>query len=371
VKAEVVQALRLLRGADPAAAAEDALSAAGVSVDEAWQAFRAEADEARQPLGVGHRRRRVQMVLAAAAVVVIAAVALAITSASRDRIRAAGTTASSPAATPSSEAPTTASELPSSTPGPDPHLTATRELVDQMLAAAPGLPAAISVTDAPTAALDAPASISADENWIDRAAFWTAPGGLEEAISYLKAHPPEGMNLSSEGRMGDERTNTVDELSVSVDLPDTESSFFIELQFSVVPFGNGVAVRADAAAIWIPTKRDSEYIGAVDSVDVTVFRMANAPTVNRTLGNPAAQKLADAIDALPVATRHPGSCPNNRGYHDELTFHVGPRTIEVVNKVGGCGGVTITVGHASQPALAGNIDREITAALGLPATYGD
>jgi hypothetical protein len=125
-----------------------------------------------------------------------------------------------------------------------------------------------------------------------------------------------------------------------------------------------------------------EYAGAVTSVDVTVNRGAlgsapnasNAPggsTLHKVLTGAAAQRLANAFDALPVATPSVNSCPMDRGFTDDLVFHSAAHTIDAVDEVGGCEGIGVTVDGMAQPGLSGSIDAEVTAELGLPAAYGN
>jgi hypothetical protein len=257
----------------------------------------------------------------------------------------------------------------------DPNFAPTLRLVEQTLAGAPTLPGAVPAVHAPAAALTAPFGYRADGNLIDRAAFWTAPGTPTDAIEYLTTNLPFGMTLSGTGSSGHTKTDRMEKQVVMYDGPVTSPSQWLELQISVVRSGSGVAVRADATGVWLPTKPAAEYIGTVSSVDVTVYRptaTAGAPTVHRTLTGVAAQRLADAIDALPLPTPQTRTCLTGRPFSDEFVFHAASRTIAAVNRVDGCGGVvTVTINGAGQPNLSGNIDMQVTAELGLPADYGN
>src|SRR5262249_15497626 len=159
----------------------------------------------------------------------------------------------------------------------------------------------------PTPELALPLAAPEYSNLIDRAAFWTAPGTLAEALTFYEAHPPVGLTLTGTGTVGGQA------LRIFTD-PHAKGSFDSpQVEITVITFGAGVAVRADAMAIWIPTKPASAYIGAVSSVDVTVVRPGAAETVRRTLTGAAAQRLADAIDALSLAPSGVFSCPMGRG----------------------------------------------------------
>jgi len=154
----------------------------------------------------------------------------------------------------------------------DPNFAPTLRLVEQTLAGAPTLPGAVPAVHAPTAALTAPFGYRADGNLIDRAAFWTAPGTPTDAIEYLTTNLPFGMTLSGTGSSGHTKTDRMEKQVVMYDGPVTSPSQWLELQISVVRSGSGVAVRADATGVWLPTKPAAEYIGTVSTVDVTVYR---------------------------------------------------------------------------------------------------
>jgi hypothetical protein len=360
MKPAVTRALQLLRDADPA---HNLAPVESATVASAWSEVR-EANLA-DPLQLteSHRpRRALQIVLVVATVSVVAGVSAAIV-ASRH-------SSTQPPGPGSSVGPTG-----TATASADPNFALTLQLVERILAAAPTLPGAVPAGQAPTTALSTPANSPADGNLTARTAFWTAPGTMSAAIAYFKANPPTGMKLT--GTMtggnanGNTGTGTVDEQGVTFEGPSTTTSQSPQLEITVVPLGGGVGVRVDAMAIWIPTKPASEHIGTVTSVDITVDRRASAPTVRRILTGAPAQRLADAVDALPVGTTSVRFCALDRGFSDDLVFHAGARTIHVVNRVGGCGGVRVTVGRAAQPELSGSVDPLVTKELALPANYGN
>lgn len=243
----------------------------------------------------------------------------------------------------------------------DPHFLAALSDVEHALTTVQELPHSTPVADPPTAHLSGPSMVPMDGGLIDRAAFWTAPGTATDALAYLKAHPPTGMSSGGTG------TDTGPTYSLETLMFSSGGRDEPSLNITVEAYAGGVAVRADAMGFWTPTKQPSDLIGQVYSVDITLGTLSGAdvPMVQRTVTGEAAQRLADAIDALPLATPIIQSCPG-RSYLDRLTFHTSGRVIQVDNR--DCGGVTI---YASHPvALAGNVHAEIAAALGLPLGYG-
>ncbi len=83
---------------------------------------------------------------------------------------------------------------------------------------------------------------------IDRLAYWTAPGSVADAIAYVHAHPPDRLPLSVHG------TNTNTKAHVTVTFLDfgtiSLSGDGSQVHIAVTTFGPGVALRADAQAIW-------------------------------------------------------------------------------------------------------------------------
>jgi hypothetical protein len=146
----------------------------------------------------------------------------------------------------------------------------------------------------------------------------------------------------------------------------TQASIFV----AVVPYPGGVAIRVDATAVWIPTKPASEYIGSVDSVDVTVDRGGAAPTVLCRLSGAPARRLAAAVDALrPEPHYGPRPCPLIRNPEtDTLLFRPAGHIITVVATGEGCGGVSVDVDGVAQPRLGGYLDAQVHTELDLPST---
>jgi hypothetical protein len=250
----------------------------------------------------------------------------------------------------------------------DPNFASTLAAVQRTLQQVPSLPASRRVRSSPAAALDCPTTIQESANWIDRASFWTTPGTAANVIAYFTTHPPDGMTLTSRGTISTGQGDIVELIGFGSALSSAATP---GVTVSVTPLADGVGIRIDATAVWQPTKPGSERIGTVTSVDVTVTRGTSTPTVSRTLEDPAAQRLADAVDRLSPEAPGVRSCPNDQGFTDALVFHSSGRTVNVVNHVGGCGGVSVTVNGVEQPDLAGSVDAQVLAALGLPANYGE
>ncbi|HEY7225146.1 MAG TPA: hypothetical protein VH561_16355 [Micromonosporaceae bacterium] len=340
---DVTTALRLLREADPARTAL-------VAPPPVLPAGLAAAPD-RKP-SIERRRRLAALLVAAAVVLLLVGIAW---------LAGLPRAVTAPTALPTQ----TPQAGPTAVPSPDPHLAATVRIVEQLLASVPALPGATATSNAPTSSLADPAQIEAGDNVVIRSAFWTAPLPQADALAFYRTHPPDGTTQNGSDSGPDDRQGLM------FSAAGTTESTAPTVEVTVVPFGAGVAVRADAMAIWIPTKPASEYLGPVISVDVTVDRASAAPPVTRTLTGTAAQRLAAALDALvPEPPYGPRPCPFDPGFVDTLVFHAPGRTITAVATVYGCAGVAMDVNGAAQPRLAGSIDQQVLAELGLPPTYG-
>jgi hypothetical protein len=391
---EIDRALNAMREADPARdlpSADDATIAA--------TAHAAQHGIATFPIGsvepgrTAWLRPRLQIVLAVAAVVAVAWVSTAIArSGSNGHPSAAGPTDTASTATTPTDTASTATTptdtatyaIPQQEPsfGPtgtlgtwdDPHFAATLAAVEQALAASPTLPGATEQQTAPVATLDDASGVPGSNTLIDRARFWTAPGSIDAAIAYFTAHPPVGSTLDGTGTSGGPGGATVNELMFATQsgpatngLADNGVGYLVQ----VVGNGDGVAVRVDVQAIWVPSKPAVELIGQVSSVAVVVNRNGQAPTVSRTLTGAPAQQLADAIDALQVDGLGTRSCPASFGFVDTLTFDADSGRAVVASVIAdGCAGVGMTVDGAKQPQLAGGVDGQVLSEMGLPSNYG-
>jgi hypothetical protein len=161
--------------------------------------------------------------------------------------------------------------------------------------------------------------------------------------------------------------------SLMLDGPDTTAYRQLTLVMAVTRHGRGVAVRADAEAVWLPRRTAAEHIDAatLTSVDVTVTRPQLAPTVHRTLSGHRARVLATVVNHLPVRTPGIYHCPADLGHVDTLVFHGHGPDVVVRADATGCTTVQVTVSGRRQPLLQGGstLDKVVVKALGLPEAY--
>jgi hypothetical protein len=244
----------------------------------------------------------------------------------------------------------------------------TLRAVERLLNAAPVLPGADVVDHAPTPALQQPFMQPGSPNDVDRIRWWTAPGTVNAALAYFRAHPAPGVvKWTSEGR-----GNPIHSLLFNASGAQwtNPTAYAVPgLFISVVQLGDHVAVRANAHAVWLPQRTPAEQIPMnVTSVDVILDRHAYAPRITRTLAAPAARSLATVVNSLPVEIPG-GRCPADIGFTDTLTFHTPTTVIRVAVEVEGCQPVTVTrPGGAPQPVLSGGgrLNHALITTLGLP-----
>lgn len=252
---------------------------------------------------------------------------------------------------------------------PGSNRAATWHTVRQVLADAPVVPDARLARRAPVAALRKPEQSIASSNLVMATRWWTAPGTVSAALRYWRAHPPAGLRV---GGRGTRTSPGVVVESLSFDGHPTHAYSQLTLVMAVTQQPHGVAVRAEAQALWLPSRTTAEHIPpTVKSVDVTVRRPGVAPIVHRIVSGHRAGVLADAVNRLPVFPPGTYNCPADRGFVDSLVFHMPGPDVVVRAHVGGCSIVSVTVGHRSQPALNGGgpVDAAVVKVLHLPKKY--
>lgn len=242
--------------------------------------------------------------------------------------------------------------------------------VRHVLAGVPVLPGGRPVRHPPSGSLAKPTQTIGSPNRVMATRWWTAPGTVPAALRYLRAHPPSHLRLTGHGTFTSPRV-VVESLLLGG--PATSAYRELTLVMAVTRHGRGVAVRADAEAVWLPRRTIAEHLDAdgLVSVDVTITRPAAAPTVHRTLTGHSARVLASILNRLPVMTPGIHSCPADLGDVDSFTFHGQGPDVVVRAAATGCTIVQVTVSGRRQPTLQGGstLDKAAVKALQLGATY--
>ncbi|MGI8879757.1 MAG: hypothetical protein ACR2KJ_04445 [Jatrophihabitans sp.] len=234
----------------------------------------------------------------------------------------------------------------------DPHRTAAQAEIDRLITLVPSLPGAHVAGVAPTVALQHPFEQVSSDNLVQTTKWWTAPGSVDDAIDYLKSHVP--VSLSGTGS-----ASGVDFQALVWGSTGTDAISNPQVLIEVVEHDGGVAIRADAQAVWIPSKPAIALLPAHPvSIEVTVVGPLpeHQQVGHGTLTSADAARVVQSINALPVVTPGRYSCPRDTGEHDTLRFTDAGHAYLVDVAVTGCAGVTITVDGTKAATLQGSID---------------
>jgi hypothetical protein len=328
-----------------------------------------------ESLDIGVRRRRsVAPGVAAAGVAVLAATVVVLALRGPDSPSRAGVGGPLGTLQPGSTGATEPVATQSSAASDDPKAAALAEIA-AALEGAPLPPDAVR-SDSPLPPLDDGFVTSASPNEVRTSRFYTAPGTVSEAFDYVKGHPPTDMSMQSYGSGPQEQDI---EFATA---PTDPASYPVELDYYLVPYRSGIALRVDAWTTWAPNRPPWSLIPAdATSVDLTVVRdayndqPAGAPTVQRTLTGDALAKLAATLNALPArAPEGVHSCPAMLMRASELAvFHTPDGDIRVSHPMDNCSfNAIITAPPSKDEVYVGGNDvtAAVLAALGLPADYG-
>jgi hypothetical protein len=260
-------------------------------------------------------------------------------------------------------------------PAADPKADAI-DRVTATLAAAPVPPGAVR-SDTELKPVRNALTTSDSPNEVRRTAWWTAPGDVDAAISYLKGHAPDGMELQAWSGSSSDARQEVDFAG-----PARPDGYPLELDYFVAPYAGGVAVRIDSWTTWAPNRPQWSFVpDDATSVDITVVRdalnagLGGAPTVRRTLTGGALKQLAGAVNALaPRAPEGIHSCPAVLVRAKDLAvFHTPDGDIRMLHEGGGCAFNATIAGPAGSHEVYINgseFTDAVLTALGLPSHYG-
>jgi hypothetical protein len=226
--------------------------------------------------------------------------------------------------------------------------------------------------------LKQPIQMPGTPDLVDTSQWWIAPGAPQAVLAWEKAHVPRRFSADGTGSgYGPGYTVWSDMFSLP-EIPAVLNSR--ELIVTVVPDGARTAIRVDAQVSWLPVRPAGEQIPAAAkavtvSIDIGMNQGGKKPPSPVTITDPAkVQALAALINGLSLFPPGSYSCPADFGASIKLTFRAGPGTpalaVATVD-LAGCGGVYLTIGGTSEPALAGpgsDVGPEVLKAAGLSWT---
>jgi hypothetical protein len=226
-----------------------------------------------------------------------------------------------------------------------------------------------------------PGQTQATPNFVDRHAWWTAPGSANALMSYINSHRPAGASLVSSGTGQLGRAVVFETFG----WPATDgrlSSRWLVLEAVGLP-GQRTGLRADAEDVWITPRPASERIpSGSTSLVVSVRRggkVLNGPFT--FIGNMRIGAAMALINSLPAFQPGVSACPEDSGVDVRLVFRLaGVRQPLAVADVdpGGCGGVGLRLRGRAEPPLSsegflgsgrtvrGSLVQQLGTTLGLP-----
>lgn len=241
-------------------------------------------------------------------------------------------------------------------PTHDPHIAATRRWVSDTLSRAPVPPGAQRRDRAPVAQLDWDQPLPADWNTLTATRWFLAPGTVDQATTYLLAHPPTGLTWN--GGTGSVTVypdgRQVHQLTFN-DRQDRNAAYTgAQVTTSLFDTPTGVAIRIDVEAVWLATRGPNTQVPfPVLSVEL-VHQSESGHSASRTVTGPDADALAHLVNAARAANPRPRLCPAETAVPDSarLIFHSSARTTTVVIRLGGCPAAFVQIdGQTQTPAI--------------------
>jgi hypothetical protein len=203
---------------------------------------------------------------------------------------------------------------------------------------------------------------------VDTAEWWIAPGAPQSVLAWEAKHVSHRFSTAGSGQSSGPGFTS---WSQSFSLPDIPAVLDSrELAVTVVQDGGKTAIRVDGQVAWQPARPAGEKVPAAKAVTIALNLGLNQggrkPPKPVTITDRArVNSLKALINGLALFPPGMYSCPADFGESMVLTFRAGPRTpalaVATVT-LGGCGGVNLTIGGKSQPALAG-LGQETGAAI--------
>jgi hypothetical protein len=201
---------------------------------------------------------------------------------------------------------------------------------------------------------------SSSPDFVDDVSWWQATGAPQAVLGWERAHLPHRFSAEGNGAFWGPGTAA---WSDSFSLPAVPGVLNPRrLLVEVTDAGGGqTALRIDAQVTWLPAKPASERIPSAARV-VTITAIPGLDQHGRQLA-PATitdasvvSRIGSLLDGLPVFPPGTYSCPMDTGKGLRLTFRATARgpALAVANIVlDGCATVSLTVGGATGPTLAG------------------
>jgi hypothetical protein len=191
---------------------------------------------------------------------------------------------------------------------------------------------------------------------IQTTAWWLMPMPMEQALSWLRSHPPAGLFL--DGSAGSSNLTG----SVSWTYRAGPSPVYTQAELSLAVAKRGAqksVLRADAGVLWVPPRTAAEHVPAnVEQVKLVKYK-GDAVVARSTAHGDPARALAGLLNYLGRSNMDPPSCPfdGKNATHYTMTFPSSQGTFVFTEWTGCSGGeiMFVEVNGQTQPALSTSI----------------
>jgi hypothetical protein len=229
---------------------------------------------------------------------------------------------------------------------------------------------AVQLTSAPVTYLEQPAASEAAPNLLTRTSWWRIDMPFANALAWIQAHPPGGLQSGTGGQAGGPGVPVNRFLGFSV--PSTTAYDGAAVNVELVAISSTeTGVRADAELIWLPPKPSQEYVPAgtaVTLVAYTNFGSSDAKALHtKALDSADAAVVINDINALLPSDGGSRGCGIDFGYRVQVEVAVAGTPL-VFSDWSACGMVPVTRGSAKLLTLSTSqaFENEITHLMGPP-----
>ena len=172
---------------------------------------------------------------------------------------------------------------------------------------------------------------------VGRVRWWSVPGSVVDVAGYLTAHPPHGLQVSTQG-------------TLYVWSAATPLSF--DMDAYLVQDGSDVDVSLEAESTWTPAKTAIETIpSTVTSAVVDYTSHAFGSDRRFTVTGSALATIRDGINALQTRADQPASSCATSSQSWTVTMTYAGHAVVVSVDDNGCLPVTLTSDGSAQPLL--------------------
>lgn len=229
---------------------------------------------------------------------------------------------------------------------------------------------AVEVTSPPVAYLAQAPLTEGSPNFLTRTSWWRIDMSFADALAWMQAHPPGGLQSDSGGQAGGPGVPVNRLLGFSV--PSTTAYDGAQVELELVAMSSSeTAVRGDAEVIWLPSKPSSELVPAgtaVTLVAINHFGLPDATTLRtRHLDTADAAVMVRDLNALLPSDGGSRGCAADSAYRVQIEVTIAGSPV-VFSDFWACNLIQVTRGGTSLLTLSPTdaFQNEVTHLIGTP-----